>query len=73
MDYEQKGMVWNHFLVIILSYELLHEAQSKIIKMCQAVKIVQASFYSLQENTSVWEVKTCRVRVYGTKHVDTTP
>lgn len=42
-DYEQEGMLMNHFLVIILS-ELLHEAQRQIIKMGLAEKIAGATY-----------------------------
>lgn len=42
-DYEQEGMLMNRFLIIILSYEPLHEAQWHIVKMGLVERIVQVS------------------------------
>lgn len=57
VDYEQRATLMNCFLVIILSYELLHEAQWHIIK----------------DRPVVGEVQSCRVSTYGIKHRVITP
>lgn len=69
-DYEKESMLMNCFFVIILSYDQLHEAQWHIIKMCQVEK-------SRHIFKVCWKIialsEGCRVRIHGTKHVDSTP